>query len=195
MFSSSPTSEEPRQAPFARAGATPLSIVADNAAMHTWYERHDRGRELSREELDLLVHDLARHPELWEGEIHHSADERFYVQLLLNDNVDIWLICWCPTQDTGFHDHAGSRGAVAVVEGALAETLFTIGGASRATIHGHGSRFSFGARHIHDVQHCGRGAATSLHAYSPPLGDMGFYEVLPDGAITRRVGDYREEFC
>ena len=195
MFSSSPDPEAPRLAPFGRTERPPLSVVADNAAMHDWYQRHDRGRELSREELDLLVHDLARHPELWEGQIQHSPDERFYVQLILNDNVDIWLICWCPSQDTGFHDHAGSRGAVAVVEGALAETLFTIGGAPRATIHGRGSRFSFGATHIHDVQHCGREASTSLHAYSPPLGDMGFYDVRPDGTITRRVGDYREEFC
>jgi predicted metal-dependent enzyme (double-stranded beta helix superfamily) len=195
MFDSSPNPQTPRLAPFGRTDRPTLSVVSDNAAMHNWYERHERGRELSRDELDLLVHDLARHPDLWEGQIHHSPDERFYVQLLLNDHVDVWLICWCPTQDTGFHDHAGSRGAVAVVEGALAETLLTIGGAPRATIHGRGSRFSFGATHIHDVQHSGREAATSLHAYSPPLGDMGFYDVLPDGTITRRVGDYREEFC
>ena len=43
-------------------------------------------------------------------------------------HVEIWLICWCPTQETGFHDHGGSRGAVAVLQGMLSETLPNIGG-------------------------------------------------------------------
>ena len=48
--------------------------------------------------------------------------------MLLDANVEIWLICWCPTQETGFHDHGGSRGAVAVLQGMLSETLPNIGG-------------------------------------------------------------------
>ena len=30
---------------------------------------------------------------------------------------------------------------------------------------------------------------------SPPLGEMGFYEVEAGGLLTRRVGDKDEEFC
>ena len=107
-----------------------------------------------------------------------------------------WLICWSQRQDTGFHDHDGSRGAVAVVGGALAERRLAAGCAQPPTaIHPAGAAFSFGATHIHDVSQTGSSLATSLHVYSPPLGEMGFYEVAPDGTLSRRTGDYREEFC
>ena len=50
------------------------------------------------------------------------------------------------------------------------------------------------ASRIHLYQ-TGAADATSLHVYSPPLGEMGFYEVAADGTLSRRTGDYREEFC
>ena len=62
-------------------------------------------------------------------------------------------------------------------------------------VHGVGSTFSFGAAHIHDVSQTGRSPATSLHAYSPRLGQMGFYEVGADGLLSRRAGGAAEEFC
>ena len=58
-----------------------------------------------------------------------------------------------------------------------------------------GDCFSFGASHIHDVQHAAGDPAASLHAYSPPLGEMGFYEPDDGGTLTRRPGDSDEEFC
>ena len=58
-----------------------------------------------------------------------------------------------------------------------------------------GASFSFGATHIHDVCQTGPQPAASLHAYSPPRGEMGFYEVAADGTLSRRVGDHRDGFC
>jgi hypothetical protein len=58
-----------------------------------------------------------------------------------------------------------------------------------------GSSFSFGAAHIHDVSQTGPVPATSIHAYSPRLGQMGFYEVGADGLLSRRAGGAAEEFC
>jgi predicted metal-dependent enzyme (double-stranded beta helix superfamily) len=118
------------------------------------------------------------------------------VRLHLDEHLEVWLICWSQRQDTGFHDHDRSRGAVAVVEGALAERRLAVGGPPPPTsIYPTGASFSFGATHIHDVFQTGASVATSLHVYSPPLGEMGFYEVAPDGMLGRRTGDYREEFC
>jgi hypothetical protein len=93
------------------------------------------------------------------------------------------------------HDHDRSRGAVAVVSGALAERRLAVGGPPPTAIHPTGASFSFGATHIHDVSQTGSDLATSLHVYSPRLGEMGFYEVAPDGMLGRRTGDHREEFC
>ena len=46
-----------------------------------------------------------------------TARQRCYAELLRDDDVAVWLICWMDDQDTGFHDHDVSAGAVAVVVG------------------------------------------------------------------------------
>jgi hypothetical protein len=191
-----PASTRPRPywTPFTRDGRPPLiDYVRGSVALKRWYAAFERKGELTRLELEELVADLAERPELWRPLAHHNPQERYYVKL--HDDVEVWLLCWCATQDTGFHDHAGSRGAVAVVEGTLNETLLGVGGANPRFSYPAGSRFSFGSTHIHDVQHAPGTPATSLHAYSPPLGPMGYYELRPDGSLTRRAGDYLEEFC
>ena len=175
--------------------AQPPAVHADELMLRRWYRLHDRGRTLARAELELLVEDKSAHPELWRHLVHRSPDERHYVPMLLDANVEIWLICWCPAQETGFHDHGGSRGAVAVVQGMLTETLPNIGGEHPRSLYRTDDCFSFGASHIHDVQHAAGDPAASLHAYSPPLGEMGFYELDDGGTLTRRPGDSDDEFC
>jgi predicted metal-dependent enzyme (double-stranded beta helix superfamily) len=170
-------------------------IHADELMLRRWYRHHDRKADLTRSELALMIEDLSAHPELWRHLLRRSPDERHYVQMLLDAHVEIWLICWCPTQETGFHDHGGSRGAVAVVQGMLSETLPNIGGEHLRALYRRGDCFSFGASHIHDVQHAAGAPAASLHAYSPPLGEMGFYELDDGGTFTRRPGNSDEEFC
>lgn len=170
--------------------------VAADAALDAWLADRDLGRESARAELEVLVRALAARPDLWRQHVRHSRAERLYVRLHLDDHLEVWLICWSQRQDTGFHDHDRSRGAVAVVGGALAERRLAVGGPPPPTsIHPTGASFSFGATHIHDVSQAGASVATSLHVYSPPLGEMGFYEVAADGMLGRRTGDYREEFC
>jgi predicted metal-dependent enzyme (double-stranded beta helix superfamily) len=174
--------------------AQPPVVHADELMLRRWYRLHDRGRTLARAELELLVEDMSAHPELWRHLLHHSPDERHYVQMLRDANVEIWLICWCPTQQTGFHDHGGSRGAMAVLQGMLSETLPSIGGDHPRALHRTGDCFSFGSAHIHDVQPAGGAPAASLHAYSPALGEMGFYELDDGGTLTRRPGESDDEF-
>jgi len=171
----------------------PSLVHADELMLRRWYRHHDRKGYLTRSELALLAEDLSAHPELWRHLLRRSPDQRHYVQMFLDAHVEIWLICWCPTQETGFHDHGGSRGAVAVVQGMLSETLPNIGGEHRRALYRRGDCFSFGASHIHDVQHAAGDPAASLHSYSPPLGEMGFYELDDGGTLTRRPGDSDEE--
>jgi predicted metal-dependent enzyme (double-stranded beta helix superfamily) len=180
---------------FDRDGGADGDSSVDDPRLASWIDSFDPDRERTRAELELLVGDLAGRPDLWRRYVLHDAERRHYVRLASGAQAEVWLICWCPTQETGFHDHAGSRGAVAVVEGALAETLLAVGGAHPRREFAAGSRFSFGAAHIHDVQHAGGLPATSLHAYSPPLAEMGFYDIAGDGSLRRRSGGYREEFC
>ena len=181
---------------FARAPEGARELEAADPALDAWFAERRRGREHSRRELEVLVRSLALRSDLWRGWVAHSAVERLYTRLHLDQNLEVWLICWSRLQDTGFHDHDRSRGAVAVVDGTLAERRLGIGPVAPATaVFGEGSSFSFGAAHIHDVSQTGPVPATSIHAYSPRLGQMGFYEVGAGGLLSRRAGGAAEELC
>jgi hypothetical protein len=80
---------------------------------------HDR--TLGAEELRSLAAGLAADPERWRAHVRHDPGRRTYHPLLETGHAIAWLICWMPGHDTGFHDHDGCGGAVAVVEGAVRE--------------------------------------------------------------------------
>jgi len=79
------------------------------------------GRDLDEDELRSLASYLALRPELWEHHLAFDDDNRVYASLYRDAHVDVWLLCWTPENDTGFHDHDISSGAVAVVSGTLLE--------------------------------------------------------------------------
>jgi hypothetical protein len=96
-------------------------------------------------------------------------------------------------QDTVFHDHDLSGGAVAVVKGEVAEDRLALGGPRVTRTFSEGDAFHFSAADIHRVRHTGDRPAVTIHAYSPPLWRMGAYEVLPSGELRRHSLSYAEE--
>jgi predicted metal-dependent enzyme (double-stranded beta helix superfamily) len=149
--------------------------------------------ELDGSALESLVRDLAADPAVWEHLVQHSSDKRHYEELRRDDDVAVWLICWMDEQDTGFHDHDLSGGAVAVVQGEVAEDRLALGGAPVTRTFAEGEAFSFSAADIHRVRHTGEVPAVTIHAYSPPLWRMGAYEILPGGQLRRHAMSYAEE--
>jgi hypothetical protein len=130
-------------------------------SLATWLrERVPADTDLDRPTMIALATELARTEPLWRPFARHDADARFYQQLYRDPNLDVWLICWVDGQNTGYHDHDRSSGAVCVCD----------------------------ASDIHGVRHPGPGwpPATSIHFYSPALWRMGHYEPGPRG--MRRVG-------
>jgi predicted metal-dependent enzyme (double-stranded beta helix superfamily) len=182
-------------ATFERTSDTDNQLDAHEPELDVWFAPRSRRWEFTRQELEEVVRELAARPHLWEHLVHHSTSERYYVRLHLDSTLEVWLICWSQTQDTGFHDHNGSRGAVVVTDGSLEERRLAVGGEAPSVVYASGTVFSFGSSHIHDVSQTGATVATSIHAYSPPLGQMGFYELTANGLLARRSGDAREEFC
>lgn len=85
------------------------------------------GRDLDPAELAELAGGLAAQPHLWEDKVAYSDEERVFASLHRDANVDVWLICWTPVNDTGWHDHDVSSGAVAVARGKLVEHNLAIG--------------------------------------------------------------------
>ena len=148
---------------------------------------------LDRAALRDLVTRIAAQPDSWRGLVRHGTPERHFEQLSRDDTVDVWVITWTNGNDTGFHDHDVSGGAVAVVEGELIEERLVMGGEPRRLHHVAGETFDFDASHVHRMHQDSAAPAVSIHAYSPPLWRMGAYSVGPDGTLRRESISYAEE--
>jgi hypothetical protein len=149
-------------------------------------------RDLGQAELEELAAAVAQQPGLWAHLVDFDGDERVYASLHRDAHVDLWLLCWTPENDTGWHDHDVSSGAVAVVAGELVENNLTLAEGARETRVGAGRVFSFGPDHIHRLNGAVQGSV-SVHAYSPPLWRMGQYAVSDAGVLRRVSLSYADE--
>ena len=144
-------------------------------------------------ELEDFVTELADRPELWIEHVKHDPSQRIYEELLSDEHLTAWLICWMDDQDTGFHDHDVSAGAVAVVSGAVREERLCVGGPPTRRTCAVGESFHFSPADIHRVRHAGSDPAVTLHVYSPPLLRMGAYVIGEDGVLARHSKPCSEE--
>ena len=149
-------------------------------------------RDLTPEELRDLVATIASAPDTWAHHVGFDDDERVYASLHRDAHVDVWLLCWTPQNDTGWHDHDISSGAVAVVAGELVENNLSVATGGVETTVGAGAAYSFGPEHIHRLNGAQAGSV-SVHAYSPPLWRMGQYAVSDAGVLRRVSVSYADE--
>jgi len=154
------------------------------------------GHDLSDEQLLAVANEIGAQPALWTHHVEHDPTHRTYKQLLRDEHLDVWLLCWSHDHDTGFHDHDLSAGAVAVVSGSVREERLVLGRSPEAPISRlapAGSSFYFGASDIHRVLHAGSEPAVTIHAYSPPLVRMGSYTIEPSGQLRRHAVSHEDE--
>lgn len=121
------------------------------------------------------------------------ATERWFTRLHGDDELDVWLISWVPDRSTELHDHSGSLGALTVISGSLDETRWD-GKSLRKRRLTAGDQAAFPLGWVHDVvwarEEVSAGPVVtaptlSVHAYSPPLTAMSYYDVT-DGNTLRR---------
>jgi mannose-6-phosphate isomerase-like protein (cupin superfamily) len=133
-------------------------------------------------DLTAIARAFAENPELWQSQLQIPADgqDRWWTRLWTDDRVDVWLLSWQPGHATELHDHGTSAAAFSVVSGSLTEV--------RPGAHGHdsfertpGSVVWLAPGQIHDVHAGGDGPAVSIHAYSPPLSQMTYFESASSG--------------
>jgi len=136
------------------------------------------GRALTPAELADLTQQVAQEVRDGRHELHADAQERWHVRIRCDEHVDVWLISWTTDQGTQLHDHGGSSGAFTVVEGQLSEAIWA-GRAGRLVenVREAGETVVFGERYVHDVRNTDAATAVSVHAYSPPLALMNYYDV------------------
>jgi hypothetical protein len=150
------------------------------------------GRVLTPRELKAWVAEVAGRPGLWQPLVRHDTGKRHYAQLHRDGDVDVWVLCWNLSDDTGWHDHDISSGAVAVTRGAVSEATPRMGGKPKTRVVGAGRVFAFGPDHIHRMAGAIDGSV-SVHAYSPPLWRMGQYSISAAGVLRRHAVSYADE--
>jgi hypothetical protein len=118
--------------------------------------------------------------------VRYDEDERWHQRVYRDPRIDIWLISWLPCQGTELHDHGGSSGAFTVLRGTLTEAVPSQVGI-RDTERPAGVSVGFGPHYIHDVRNLAARPAVSVHAYSPPLTSMNYYDVRDTSIVRMRT--------
>ena len=120
------------------------------------------------------------------------TEDRWFARLHGDDELDVWLISWVPDRSTELHDHGGSLGALTVVFGALRETRWDGETLRRRRLRA-GDQAGFPLGWVHDVVWTPKRDLSapvtptlSVHAYSPPLTAMSYYEVTERKTLRRK---------
>jgi hypothetical protein len=127
--------------------------------------------------------------------------ERWFTRIHGDDELDIWLISWVPGHATELHDHGGSLGALTVLSGSLNEFRWDGKRLRRRRLDA-GDQAGFPLGWVHDVVWAPRPAprpipgpaatarlvqpTLSVHAYSPPLTAMSYYEITDRNTLRRQ---------
>ena len=122
------------------------------------------------------------------------TNDRWFARLHGDDEVDVWLISWVPGHRTELHDHGGSLGALTLLTGSLDEFRWD-GEKLRCRRLKAGDQAGFPLGWVHDVVWAPNGPgpsvtspvvpSLSVHAYSPPLTVMSYYEVTDQHRLRR----------
>src|SRR3954447_25389775 len=145
-----------------------------------------RGRHLSHAELREVVE---RYAEQVRDGLHVAefrTDERWHVRIHEDEDVDVWLISWTTEQGTELHDHGGSSGAFTVVDGTLNEYVWSdVDGRGLLVnnLRQEGDAVDFGPDYVHDVRNHVESPAVSVHAYSPPISLMRYYDAAASSLV------------
>jgi hypothetical protein len=143
---------------------------------------------LSIRELLQLTGSIAAEVAAGRHAVRFDPVERWHTRLLNGEYADVWLITWPRHQAAQLHDHGGSLGALSVVQGVLSEQRW-LPGADRPRLVPRrlpaGARAGFPLGYVHDVVNADPEPALSVHAYSPPLTAMSYYEIDGNHALRR----------
>lgn len=142
--------------------------------------------------LASLVRTIADRTDLWRPHVRFGTAERYWTRLDGPDGVDVWLLTWMPSQGTDLHDHGDSSAAFVVVQGALTEVRVDrrneSAGLRSAVVRAPAVRVVEPGV-VHDVRNDLVEPAVSIHAYSPKLSRMTFYDLVggDDGQLVART--------
>jgi len=146
------------------------------------------GRALSLDDLRAVVELYAADVRAGVHRAEFDLEQRWHVRIHQDEDVDVWLISWTEEQGTELHDHGGSSGCFAVVEGTLTEYVWSgpkqdAPGRLVDHLRADGQTVVFGPHYVHDVRNHLDRPAVSVHAYSPPIRLMNYYDAAADSLL------------
>lgn len=103
-----------------------------------------------------------------------------------DDDLDVWLVGWSPRGSVGLHDYGEVQGAITVLSGELIESRWD-GEKLRDRRLAAGDQAGIPVGWVHDVRPAPTaGSALSVHAFSPPLTVMSYYDITGRGWLRHR---------
>jgi hypothetical protein len=143
-------------------------------------------RRLTTSELEKVALAVAARPDLFEDLVVADEESRWWLLLYKTEAFEVKLLTWERDQSSDWHDHGGSSGVFAVTAGTLVERHRASDAVGiESSRFDAGSFGSFGPDHVHDVVFGSGKPAVSIHAYSPPLVGLTYYEHTPFGFVAR----------
>lgn len=132
--------------------------------------------------LDLASLDLAA---------YRKFQEKCYKRntVLLNEHMELVVICWLPGQASAVHDHGRSNCLYVVHEGSMQEEIFRIGPdgkplLERTRLFTKGGITLAGSSDVHRILNPTRQELVTVHVYSPPLDETArMFTPIPQRAI------------
>jgi len=155
------------------------------------------GRQLSPDELRDVVERYAEDVRRGGYVADFGTEDRWHVRIHQDADVDVWLISWTADQGTELHDHGGSSGAFTVLQGSLTEYVWSgptpespgeLGDVPRRER----DTVVFDRHHVHDVRNHLEAPALSVHAYSPPIRLMHYYQPS-EGDLLRWAASWTDD--
>ncbi|MHC4549576.1 MAG: cysteine dioxygenase [Planctomycetota bacterium] len=142
-------------------------------------------RLLTRDEMLALARDVGL--ETVDLGDHRLFRKECYARntVLVNEHVELAVICWLPGQSSAVHDHGRSNCLYLIVEGDMFEECFRLGsnGKPEPTVENNFTRGDItiaSGDQIHRINNRTDSELVTIHIYSPPLGDtMRLYTPIP----------------
>jgi hypothetical protein len=142
---------------------------------------------LSEDDLERVVSAVSAHQELFDDLVATGEDGQWWTLLYRTPSFELRLLTWKHDEVADWHDHGGSSGVYGVTKGALIERYR---GSDAVSIKSRtlytGYHTTFGPDHIHDIAVRDDRPTVSLHAYSPPLSGMTYYDHTEFGFVAQR---------
>ena len=142
-------------------------------------------RPLTRDEMHAIASSVVLEELDLEGYCKYDEERYARNTVLLNEHIELVVICWLPGQASAIHDHGRSNCLYLITDGEMREDLYVLGPDGKPK-HTQARHFGRGAitiaapTDIHRILNDTRDNLVTVHLYSPPLDEsMTLYTPIP----------------